>query len=106
VPGHTRAMDGHLTLRIAEPADSASLVRLAELDSRRLAPGPHLIAERDGNIDAAISLSNGELAADPFKRTAELCELLQSRARQLLAGGGDPREKLGVVHPWPRLVAQ
>ena len=63
---------------------SAALERLAGLDSRPLPPGPHLVAERDGRTDAALSLSTGELIADPFRRTAELRELLRCHAGGLL----------------------
>jgi hypothetical protein len=64
------------TLRLGAADDLAELQRLAELDSRRLPPGPHLVAEREGRIEAALSLSTGELVADPFSRTAELRRLL------------------------------
>ena len=55
-----------VTLRSADDADRESLDRLAQLDSRPLPPGPHLVAERQGRIEAAISLVTGELVADPF----------------------------------------
>jgi hypothetical protein len=85
-----KPVEDQLTLRLARPADTISLERLAQLDSRRLAPGPHLVAERGGIIDAALSLSSGELAADPFQPTAELCDLLLKRAAQL-RGSPHPR---------------
>jgi hypothetical protein len=69
-----------VTLRLAAASDAPALKRLAELDSRPLPPGPHLVAERDGRIDAALSLSTDELIADPFRRTAELSELLRCQA--------------------------
>jgi hypothetical protein len=69
-----------VTLRLAALPDAPALERLAGLDSRPLRPGPHLIAEREGRIDAALSLSTGELIADPFRRTAELRPLLQAHA--------------------------
>jgi hypothetical protein len=69
-----------VTLRFAHPADRPALRRLAQLDSRALPPGPHLVAEREGRIDVALSLSSGELVADPFRRTAELCLLLHDHA--------------------------
>jgi hypothetical protein len=80
-----RELDAHrldvwrtpVTLRLAAPADACALARLAALDSRPLPPGPHLVAERDGRIDAAHSLSTNEAVADPFRRTAELRELLR-----------------------------
>jgi hypothetical protein len=69
-----------VTLHLACDRDRPVLARLAQLDSRRLPPGPHLVAIREGRIDAAISLTTGEVIADPFRRTAELCELLRSHA--------------------------
>jgi hypothetical protein len=69
-----------VTLRFAARADALALKRLAGLDSRPLPPGPHLLAEREGRIDAALSLSTGELIADPFRRTAELRPLLRAHA--------------------------
>jgi hypothetical protein len=72
-----------VTLRLATEADRGALERLAGLDSRPLPAGPLLIAEVAGRIDAALSLSTDELVADPFRRTAELCELLRCRAGHL-----------------------
>lgn len=69
-----------ITLRLAGPDDERALERLAQLDTRALPPAPHLLCERAGRIEAAISLANGELVADPFRRTAELCELLRCHA--------------------------
>ena len=79
-----------VTLRLADDADGSALRRLAELDSRPLPPGPHLVAEREGRIDAALSLSRGEAVADPFRRTAELCDLLRHHAA-VRGGSRDPR---------------
>jgi hypothetical protein len=70
----------NVTLRLAHPVDGPALKRLAQLDSQKLPPGPHLVAEREGRIDAALSLSSGGLVADPFRRTADLCRLLQDHA--------------------------
>lgn len=75
-----------VALRLARGADHAALARLAELDSHPLPPGPHLVAERDGRIHAALSLTTHELIADPFRRTAELCELLRCHAGGLRIG--------------------
>jgi hypothetical protein len=69
-----------VTLRLADEDDVAGLERLAALDSCLLPPGPHLVAERDRRIEAASSLATGQLVADPFRRTAELCELLRCHA--------------------------
>jgi hypothetical protein len=69
-----------ITLRLATPDDTAALKRLAQLESRRLTEAPHLVAERDGVVEAALCLRDGGLLADPFKRTAELCALLRCHA--------------------------
>jgi hypothetical protein len=79
------AWQSAITLRMAAPADADALVRLAGLDSRPLPPGPHLLAECDRRIDAALSLSSDEVIADPFRRTAELCTLLRFHAAGLRA---------------------
>jgi hypothetical protein len=74
-----------VTVRLGAADDAGSVERLAALDSRPSPPGPHLIAEREGRMDAALSLSTGELIADPFRRTAEICELLRCHAGGLRA---------------------
>jgi hypothetical protein len=83
------AWQSPVTVRMATAADLVALERLAGLDSRPLPPGPHLVAERDGRIDAALSLATGGLVADPFRRTAELSDLLRCHAGRL-AGGPQP----------------
>jgi hypothetical protein len=72
-----------VAVRLAAGHDAAALEGLAQLDSRPLPPGPHLVAERGGRIEAAISLATGGLVADPFRRTTELCELLRCHAGQV-----------------------
>jgi hypothetical protein len=69
-----------ITLRLANHGDGGALRRLAQRDSAALPPGPHLVAIRDGELEAAISLSTAEVVADPFRHTAELCELLRCAA--------------------------
>jgi hypothetical protein len=99
--GSNRDQDQHrraawerpVTLRLAADADGAALDRLAQLDSRLLPPGPHLLGERDGRIETAISLATGEVVADPFRRTAEVCELLRCLAGDVRVG---PRHEPAV----------
>jgi hypothetical protein len=95
------AWERPVTLRLADQADAAGLGRLADLDSRPLPPGPHLVAERDRRLEAAISLATGELIADPFRRTAELCELLRCHAGELRAR---PHRTPVAFTPRPRLA--
>jgi hypothetical protein len=74
------AWRSEITLRLATAADAHALKRLAQLESRAPSDGPHLVGVRDGVVEAALSLQTGELIADPFKRTAELCCLLRCHA--------------------------
>lgn len=91
-----------MTLRLADAADGAALDHLAQRDCRLLPPGPHLLAEREGRIEAAVSLASGELVADPFRRTAELCELLRCHAGRLRLR---PEPHLTTpLRPRPRMV--
>jgi hypothetical protein len=71
-----------VTIRLADDRDRVALGRLAERDTRPLPNAPLLVAERDGQIAAALSLATGETVADPFTRTAELVELLRAHARR------------------------
>jgi hypothetical protein len=71
-----------LVLRHATPEDSASLERLAALDSQRLPAGPHLVAEADGRLVAAIAQPSGRVIADPFLPSAEAAALLRHRLEQ------------------------
>jgi hypothetical protein len=74
------AWRSEITLRLATPDDMPALQRLAQLESRPVDDGPHLVAARDGVVQAALCLRSGELTADPFERTAELCSLLRCHA--------------------------
>lgn len=94
----TASLRSPVTLRLAETPDASELERLAQLDSRRLPPPPHLVAVREDRLDAAISLSTGEVISDPFTRTAELRALLRWHA------GPVPleRDQLPATQPYPR----
>jgi hypothetical protein len=75
----------NVTIRRAVAGDGASLVRLAQLDSKRLPSGSFLMAEVDGQPWAAIELETGEVLADPFHPTADLAEMLWLRAARIRA---------------------
>lgn len=74
-----------IVIRPSRPEDAPELVKLAALDSRPLPDAPILVAEVDGAVRAALSLSDGAVIADPFHRTAPLTALLSARAEQLRA---------------------
>jgi hypothetical protein len=81
-----------VAIRAARGSDHLALARLAQLDSKRPLTGDILVAERDGELAAAFSLSTGAHAADPFRPTAELVALLRLHAAALEPGGeGDAR---------------
>jgi len=74
-------LDRSITIRPARDADAAALCRLAALDSAELPAGPLLVAEVQGTLCAALSLSDGSSIADPFTPTADVVALLRERAR-------------------------
>jgi hypothetical protein len=75
--------DVEVVIREAQSGDIPELMRLAELDSRRLPAGNVLVAEAAGRIRAAIAVENDALIADPFVPTAEFASLLALRAQQV-----------------------
>jgi len=79
----TTTQAGAIVIRHATDADICALADLAILDSRESLTGPALIAEVDGVARAALDLSDGSVAADPFAPTAELVELLRLHARSM-----------------------
>jgi hypothetical protein len=75
-----------ITIRRATQADLPTLHRLAQLDSQRLTPGPHLVAERDGgDLIAAVDLHDARWFANPFEPTADAVSLLQEHATHITA---------------------
>jgi hypothetical protein len=83
-----------IVLRVAAPADAAALRRLAQLDSKRLPAGDHLVAERDGVMIAALAQPGGVAIADPFTPSADAVELLREWARaRAAAAAARPRRR-------------
>ena len=81
--GPERSVHEEITIRYARSEDEAALGRLATLDSATVPALPLLVAEVDGELRAASSVSGSEVIADPFHPTVALVELLQIRAGQL-----------------------
>lgn len=79
--------DQAVLIRLADADDGATMRRLAQLDTASGLDGACLIAERDGRPVAAAEIASGRLVADPFQPTADVVELLASRARSLRDGG-------------------
>ena len=76
---------GELLIRVARADDRPALDDLAARDSRPRLQGDALIAELDGIIVAALSLKDGQLIADPWKRTAVIGDHLRLRASSITA---------------------
>ncbi|HEY8584942.1 MAG TPA: hypothetical protein VIL49_18425 [Capillimicrobium sp.] len=88
-----------LTIRFANDADRGAVGVLAAVDSQAVPSGPLLLAEVDGELWAAESLSGGGSVADPFRPTADVRQVLRERARQLAAAPVPtrrPRALLGL----------
>jgi hypothetical protein len=74
-----------VVIRAARGSDGDALRRLAQLDSARVPTGDVLIAESEGVAVAAHAPASGATIADPFRRTAEVVELLEMRGAMLRA---------------------
>jgi len=81
----TTASSSSISLRRAVSTDDAALNRLAQLDSKRLPTGSHLVAERDGVLIAALAQPSGTTIADPFVPSADAVALLRQWAGQRTA---------------------
>lgn len=88
-----------LVLRRAVAQDSATLVRLAQLDGAPRPSSAMLVAERDDEIVAAVPFDGGRAIADPFLPTAELVELLRARVQLLAAAAPSGRGQHRRLRP-------
>jgi hypothetical protein len=71
-----------IALRLAHPADDASVDRLAQLAGRTLGAGALLVAEVDGQLVVAGD-EHGDVISDPFRVTIDVVELVRMRVAQL-----------------------
>ena len=74
-----------ITIRPLREDDVAAVALLAELDGRAVPPGPLLLAEVEGTVEAAIGVQGGETVANPFSESGGAVSLLHVRAAQLRA---------------------
>jgi hypothetical protein len=65
------------TIRSAQPSDEPTLRWLAALAGEPAPRRPALIGDIDGLPAAAISVADGRVVADPFRRTAPLAARLR-----------------------------
>ena len=92
-----------VTVRLAEAADDAAIVRLAALDSAKVPDGSLVVADIAGTIQAALPVDGGTAIANPFVPTADLVKLLEVRARQLREAGFGDSELGRVIALSPRV---
>ena len=88
-----------VTIRRLDETDAAALDRVAGRDSSTRPAGEVLGAELEGELIAAISITTGEIVADPFVRTDAARSLLVLRAAQLRetrAQNGHGRRRHGL----------
>jgi hypothetical protein len=83
-----------ISIRAARQDDYTALWSVASLDSALVPAEPLLVAERDGEIVAALSLATGEAIADPFQRSADTLDLMRLRVSQLPRSTERPRRRL------------
>lgn len=91
-PLHSWSLDSQtptVAIRLAHSDEAAALRRLAALDDQRPIEGTILVALLDGEPEAAISLENRRVIANPFLATRDLVQLLRVRAEHI--AGPDPR---------------
>jgi hypothetical protein len=79
-----------IALRLCRVGDDAELARLATLEGVQVPDGRFVLAEVDGRLVAALSLTTGRMLADPFVGTSHLRRLLELRASQLREPGERP----------------
>jgi hypothetical protein len=84
-----------VTLRLADASDASAVHRLEALDESAPLAGRILLAVRDDEVVAALSLTDGQVAANPFVPTADAVALLRLRAAHL----GQPEGR--VRRRWP-----
>ena len=93
-----------VAVRMARPGDEAAIRRIAALDDRKAPNGRVLVAEVDGELIAALGVSDGRAVADPFRWTSDVMALLEMRASQ--SAGTDEAPAPAPVAPVQRLSTQ
>jgi hypothetical protein len=72
-----------ISIRPAAPTEDGILRDLSELDATPALRRPALLALVDDQPVAAVSLTDGRVAADPFTRTEDVVVLLRSYLKRL-----------------------
>jgi hypothetical protein len=80
---HSERGNDAVTIRRARPADATALFHLAALDEAEPLDGEVIVAEVNGELWAALDLTDGRRISDPFRPAAEARALLELRAALL-----------------------
>jgi hypothetical protein len=91
-------MTSTIAIRAAHAEDELTLRRLAALDSARPLTGDALLAVVDEEPVAAIGLTDGRIVANPFRRTADVVDLLRLRAQRLTPAAEHRTATVGLRH--------
>ncbi len=86
----TQLQTSPITIRPAYPDDASALLRLADLDSSAVPSEPLIVAEVDGEIQVAVSMSDLAAIADPFAPTALVVDLVRGHIRQSVRTSASP----------------
>ena len=86
-------------IRPAYPDDASALRRLADLDSATVPSQPLLVAEVDGALRVAVSITDLTAIADPFASTAPIVELVRDHIRHTDHPAGARRSLLSRLAP-------
>jgi hypothetical protein len=105
LPAPTEIPTAGVTIRRLGADDAADVAQLAQLDSTRAPSGALLGADLNGSLVAAISIATGEVIADPFRRTAEIADVLRLRATQIDGPPRRPPLVLSLLRPRRRRPA-
>lgn len=89
--------DAGVTLRLAEAGDRVAVHRLEALDESTPLAGRILLASRESDVVAALSLTDGRVAANPFLPTADAVALLRLRAEHIDGSAPQPRRRWRVA---------
>lgn len=88
-----------VAIRAYRPDDAAAVEAVRQRDTRPMPEGALIVAEVNGEVAAARSLTTGEVIADPFRHTTHLVSMLETWARRL---GPQAQRGRRLVPRWRR----
>ena len=93
-------------MRVAHSGDAAAIARLVEMEEAQPLRGATLVAELDGTVISAVSLSDGRAVADLFRPTAGIVRTLRQWRAELVGSRGPSHAgSMQRSSSWRRLVS-